>query len=96
MFGVEPDARMIQLFSQKLRLESVPVHSYCKRLDVTASSPIPEIRTSAGLGSLCGGRAVNRGRASSELGVGTGALCDPTKEGKLGKKKALASLKREH
>ena len=49
------------------------VRTYCERLDVTISwnTTARAWGISARLGSLCGGRAVNRGHASSELGVET-------------------------
>ena len=80
----------------KLRFESIPVRTYCKRLDVTTC-------TSCRLGSLCGGCAVNRGHDSSELGGGTRAPGCWMKKGKQTKqsekneekkKNAMAELRR--
>ena len=50
------------------------VRTYQKRLVTTSwNSTARAWGTSARLGSLCGGRVVNRGHVSSELGVGTHA-----------------------
>ena len=64
-FGVEP-GNSCSMIGGNESGDLSRVRTYCKRLHVTSC-------TSARLGSLCGGRAVNRGHASSELGVGTSA-----------------------